>query len=617
MRNGMSRALGLVAVGAVLVAIGAWGSAPRVAPRGAPLHAQTQAQETTFAITNVRVFDGDNVTERATVVVRDGKITAVGAGVNAPAGTAVIDGSGRTLLPGFIDAHTHSWGDALARALVFGVTTNLDMFTEHKQAAQWRREQKDGTATRRADIFSAGTLITAPKGHGTQFGMPIPTIGAAAEAQAFVDARIAEGSDYIKIVSEDGSAYGMKTAALGQDVIDAVIAAAKQRGKLAVVHVGTHAEADRAIAGGASGLVHIFADAPPSPGFAAAVRKAGAFVIPTLSVMESVGGSAGGGSSVAKHPSLAPFVTALERAALAMSFPQRPGNKVRLEHAIAAVAQLHAAGVPLLAGSDAPNPGTTHGLTIHREMELLVKAGLTPLQALHAATAAPSDAFKLADRGRIVVGARADLVLVGGDPTRDITATRDVVNVWKGGVRLERQPAATDAQAAKAITSGQISDFDNGTPSAAFGTGWQISTDSMMGGASEAKMAVVGPGAQGSKGALEISGAIKAGAPFPWAGAMFFPAATPMTPVDLSKFKELVFHARGDGREYQVMMFATRFGNIPMTHAFTAGPEWKEHVIPFKAFSNMDGTDVLGILFSAGNTPGAFRLAIDSVQLRP
>jgi hypothetical protein len=65
------------------------------------------------------------------------------------------------------------------------------------------------------------------------------------------------------------------------------------------------------------------------------------------------------------------------------------------------------------------------------------------------------------------------------------------------------------------------------------------------------------------------------------------------------------------------MMFATRFDNIPMTHAFNAGPEWKEHVIPFKAFSNMDGADVRGILFSAGNAPGAFRLAIDSVQLRP
>ena len=610
----MKREALLIGLGLLAVAMGALGGAPRVAAtRTAPQPAA--ASVGAFAVTNVRVFDGDTAIERATVVVRDGKIAAVGAGVPPPAGAQVIDGAGKTLLPGFIDAHTHSWGDALERALVFGVTTNLDMFTEHGQAAQWRREQKDGTATRRADIFSAGTLVTAPKGHGTQFGMPIPTISSAAEAQAFVDARIAEGSDFIKIVSEDGVAHGMKTAALPPDVIHAVIAAATKRGKLAVVHVGSHAAADAAIAGSPSGLVHIFADAPPSPGFAAAVRNAGAFVVPTLSVIESLTSTAGT-AEAAKDPAIAPFLTATERAAVNATFPQRPGSRNRLEHALAAVAQLHKAGVPLLAGSDAPNPGTTHGVTIHREMELLVKAGLTPAEALHAATASAAEAFKLADRGRIAAGARADLVLVNGDPTKDITATRAIVHVWKGGARLDRQPAPTEEQVAKTMTSGDISNFDDGQASAAFGAGWQISTDSMMGGGSEAKMTVIKPGANGTAGALEVTGEIKAGAPFQWAGAMFFPASTPMTPVNLSKFTELVFFARGDGREYQVMMFATRFGQIPMMHAFTAGPEWKEHVIPFKAFSNMDGSDVSGVLFSAGNTPGAFRFAIDAVRLR-
>ena len=610
----MTREVSLIGIGIVAVVVGALNAAPR----GAAPTAETQtpaASANAFAVANVRVFDGEKAIERATVVVREGKIAAVGAGVTAPAGIQVIDGAGQTLLPGFIDAHTHSWGDALERALVFGVTTNLDMFTEHGQAAQWRTEQKEGKASRRADIFSAGTLVTAPKGHGTQFGMPIPTITSAAEAQAFVDARIAEGSDYIKIVSEDGVAYGMKTAALGQDVIAAVIAAAKKRGKLAVVHVGSHAEADGAIAAGASGLVHIFGDVPPSPAFAAAVRKAGAFVVPTLSVIESVAGTAGS-LGVGKHPAVAPYLTATERAALKGSFPQRPGNKVRLEHALAAVAQLHAAGVPLLAGSDAPNPGTAHGVTIHREMELLVKAGLTPLQALRAATVNPAVAFNLRDRGRIAEGARADLVLVEGDPTKDITATRAITGIWKAGVRLDRQPAPTETQVAKTITSGRISDFDDGEASAAFGMPWQISTDSMMGGGSQAKMTIVKPGANGTAGALEITGEIKAGAPFPWAGAMFFPSSPPMTPVDLSKFTELVFFARGDGRSYQVMMFATRFGNIPMAQPFTPGPDWKEHVIPLKAFSNMDGTDVRGILFSADNTPGTFRLGIDGVRLR-
>jgi hypothetical protein len=280
-----------------------------------------------------------------------------------------------------------------------------------------------------------------------------------------------------------------------------------------------------------------------------------------------------------------------------------------------ATRQLHAAGVPILAGSEAPNPGTAHGATLHRELELLTRAGLSPMAALTAATSAPAAAFGLDDRGRITVGRRADLVLVDGDPTADVTMTRRIVEVWKGGVRLERAPAPTEEALADATASGRISDFDGTEISAEFGDGWQISTDTLFGGSSEAKMQLVKPGAAGSAGALEVTGTIKAGAPFPWAGAMFFPASPPMTPANVSKFKELVFHARGDGREYSVMIFATALGNIPATQPFKAGAEWSEHVIPLKSFG-VDGSDLRGILFSADATPGGFRFAIDAVRLR-
>lgn len=573
------------------------------------------AGSTTFVIQHARVFDGEQLHDRATVVVQGGRITAVGADVQAPQGAPTIDAGGKTLLPGLIDAHTHTWGDALERALVFGVTTELDMFTEHRQAAEWRRQQAaPAGAPGRADVFSAGTLVTAPKGHGTEYGMVIPTITSPDEADAFVDARITEGSDYIKIVYEEGSVYGLKFPSISSDVLRAVIAAAKKRHKLAVVHVGSRRAAETAIAAGADGLVHIFGDEPPPSGFADAARKARIFVVATLSVIESVAGVAGGAALV-QHPAFGPFLRPEEKTALSGTFPQRPGNKVRIEHAMATVRQLHAAGVPILAGSDAPNPGTLHGATVHRELELLVQAGLTPLAALTAATSTPARAFNLNDRGRIAVGMRADLVLVDGDPTRDITATRAITDVWKGGVRLDRRPAPKTT-VAEAIASGNISDFEDGHPSAAFGAGWQISTDSMMGGASEAKMDVVKPGARDSQAALLVTGEIKAGAPFAWAGAMFFPAKTPMTPVDVSKFKEVVFWTRGDGREYQVMMFATRFGNIPQSQAFTAGPEWREVIIPFKAFGDMDGSDVRGILFSADTKPGRFSFAIDNVVVR-
>lgn len=81
-----------------------------------------------------------------------------------------------------------------------------------------------------------------------------------------------------------------------------------------------------------------------------------------------------------------------------------------------------------------------HGATLHRELELLVRSGLTPVQALTAATKSTADAFRLRDRGRIVPGQRADLLLVRGDPTRDITATRAILHVWRSGVELERAP---------------------------------------------------------------------------------------------------------------------------------------------------------------------------------
>jgi imidazolonepropionase-like amidohydrolase len=96
------------------------------------------------------------------------------------------------------------------------------------------------------------------------------------------------------------------------------------------------------------------------------------------------------------------------------------------------------AKVPILAGSDAPTPGTTYGASLHGELALLVRAGLSQLQALAAATSVPAQIFRLPDRGRIRPGMRADLVLVEGDPSLNIDATRNINAVWKRGVRVQR-----------------------------------------------------------------------------------------------------------------------------------------------------------------------------------
>src|SRR5208282_5359317 len=95
-------------------------------------------------------------------------------------------------------------------------------------------------------------------------------------------------------------------------------------------------------------------------------------------------------------------------------------------------------GVPVLAGTDASD-GVTSGALLHAELATIVKAGLTPPEALEDATSVPAKAFSLTDRGRIAPGLRADLLLVHGDPTTDVAATKDIVAIWKQGVRFDRE----------------------------------------------------------------------------------------------------------------------------------------------------------------------------------
>src|SRR5262249_39948733 len=104
-----------------------------------------------------------------------------------------------------------------------------------------------------------------------------------------------------------------------------------------------------------------------------------------------------------------------------------------------ALASLVRAGVEILAGTDANNPGTAHGASLHDELSLLVQDGLAnATAALTAATSAPARRFGLTDRGRVAPGLRADLLLVDGDPTTRIADTRRIVAVWKHGLRMDR-----------------------------------------------------------------------------------------------------------------------------------------------------------------------------------
>ncbi|HRQ63666.1 MAG TPA: amidohydrolase family protein [Xanthomonadaceae bacterium] len=554
-----------------------------------------------FVLRGAQVFDGERLHRNRDVLVQDGRIAAVGPKVPAPAGTPEFSAEGHTLLPAFIDAHTHNFGDARSDALRFGVATQIDLFTAVDSLAAARVERESLERTDQADLWSAGTLLTVARGHGTQFGLPIPTLDDATQADAFVAARIAEGSDFIKLVLEPGRSFGSTMPTLDAATVKSAIEAAHARGKLALVHVSTAVDARTAIEAGGDGLAHLFADTLADADLLALAREREVFVIPTLAVLESVAGRAHG---LDDDPRILSHLSPVQRESLARQFP---GNGVRaklIERALGNARALHEAGVTLLAGSDAPNPGTAHGASLHRELELLVEAGLTPAQALAAATAHPAKRFALADRGRITSAMRADLVLVEGDPLADIRATRAIAAVWKNGYRVARlRFDGTAADQAAPLTEPVLGRFDEGDD------GWMPTTDRIRGGTSDVAMVVSG-------GRLAIDADVRAGSMWPWAGAMRMLGTAPMEPVDARDHATLHVRLRASG-PVQVLFFSgASAAGVPASWPITDVADWTEVSIPLAAVEGFDAARARALAIVAGPQPGTVRIEVDSIELR-
>jgi imidazolonepropionase-like amidohydrolase len=402
------------------------------------LSAQSTARP--LLIRNVRVFDGERVFEGRDVWVENGLIARVLDGTESTASADIIEGRGRTLLPGLIDAHVHVPAvpdEALRQFADLGVTTVLDMFGGGRKLASKQRivaEHLPGLA----DLRVAGFGATAP---GSILGkmalQSIPSIDRPDQAQAWVDARIAEGSDYIKVI--DDEAEGGR---LDQETIEAIVLAAHRRGKLAVAHVLSEQKAREAIAAGMDGLAHLFIGDAASSDFGQFAASHHVFVVPTLMILRTLCGESDG-RALLEDPRLAPFIPADQRPALTRA--PSPERSYLCKGTNDALHQLVAAHVPILVGTDTMPPGqvgafavTGYGATLHAELKLLVDQGMNAVEALTAATAAPARAFGLTDRGQIRPGMRADLLLVDGNPTQDILATRNVVDVWTRGVRVDR-----------------------------------------------------------------------------------------------------------------------------------------------------------------------------------
>jgi imidazolonepropionase-like amidohydrolase len=576
------------------------------------------AEAPTLVIEHVRLFDGTTWTEDATVWLAQETVLAIDPEASVPAGTPRVDGRGKTLLPGFIDAHTHVQIPAqLEQALTFGVTTEIDMFSLPQLGQGLRGEQARGAVHHRADYVSAGILATAPGGHGTEYGFEIPTISGPADAAAWVKARAEEGSEFIKVVYDDGSGYGRNLPTLSAETLAAVVAAAHAQGLEAVVHVSSQHEAIEALEAGADGLAHLFLDEAPSEAFVNLAAERDVFVTGTLPVLFAFCDGTRG-AALADDSQLRPFLPPTEHRALVQGTGGRRAGTCA--HALATAGALHRAGVTLLASTDAPNPGTVHGASMHDALALLVEAGLSPTDALRAATSAPAEAFELGDRGAVAPGLRADLVLVEGDPRETIAATRAIVGVWKAGERLDRDAVAKDVGAAweavehargaaapAGLGDGLIADFQQAELEAKFGAGWQPSTDSMRGGKSEVELSV-------RDGKLELRGTIDEGAlPGAWAGAMFFPGDRPMAPANLVSHPILRFRARGQG-SMTVLAFASQLGFMPATRVVELSPEGADIEVDLRTLV-ADPYDITALFFGGAPVPGPFSFEIDDVRL--
>ncbi len=420
---------------AALIGLAASGVAP-----------STRAQpQTGFRITNVRVFDGERVHQNVGVAVDQGVIRAVGSDLAQWNRLPAVDGRGGTLVPGLIDAHVHTRSaEQLRQALRFGVTTVLDLgaVIEPPELLALRTTARD--ARDMAELRVAGFLATA-RSQEERGGPTLPSnprVASLEDARRFVAARRAEGTDHLKIVLRGLQSANNGVPNLDVALVSELVSAAHANGLPSVAHVETLGDVGIALGGSVDVITHLWRREGANADMARRIVERGTFVMPTLVIPESFLPEAR--ERLIADPRFEDKISAEIRqhlgseqtypliAATAAPIEQRRAN---FATQLAAFHSLREAGAKFIVGSDASHVSPVgFGISLHRELAILTEAGLSAVEALAAATSTTADAFRLHDRGRIVVGLRADLLLVRGDPTSDILATRDIQRVWKGGI---------------------------------------------------------------------------------------------------------------------------------------------------------------------------------------
>lgn len=412
--------------------------------------------------------------EHRDVLVRGGRIDGIveSGSITHDAGVHRVSGKGATLLPGLVDSHVHvnsahkpAWEHALPTPkanllsyLYCGVTTVLD--PGDLVSAFARRDNVLRGTVLGPRIYAAGPVFTAPNGHpipmiratapGWQAKLVIPRltrqVANVAEAKAEAATVLALKPDFLK-VSVDR--IPPEAPRVSSEVIAAIAAAAAEKKVRTLAHIGNTEDALDAGRNGVAAYIHgIYTEPLPEENLAEIVSF-GIPMVATLVVFDSY-------AALGHEPRVA---TELEKQTVSKeildSFNDLPDEKTAGElrgyldmlwaqrkTGRENAKRLHDAGVVILAGSDAQS-GVFPGPGLHRELALLVEAGLTPVETIRAATLAPARFLEnTADPsfGVIAPGKRADLILVEGDPTSDIGALSKIREVMKDGVLLVRNP---------------------------------------------------------------------------------------------------------------------------------------------------------------------------------
>ncbi len=473
--------LWVIAVLAPFVLMGSWQSYSKDhIGNNAALYRDLQ-RSGIFLIRNARIFTGDGkVIENGGVLVRDGKIAAVYEGT-APdpeqLKAEVVEGAGKTLLPGLIDAHIHlaasggistdpqdndvekAMPRSAAALLYSGVTAARSVGDGLDASLKLRKSIADG-AKLGAQLFVCGPMFTAEGGHGTEFVQHLPaaikdtvraqlvrTPKTPEEARKQVRELKAKGVDGIKAILEAGWGDGMLYDRLDLLLVRAVSEEAHLQHLPLATHTGDARDVADAVEIGSASVEHgSWRDEIPDPLLQRMARE-GVYLDPTLGVAEAYALFFGGKPDVLNHSLVQQVVPARllkgtrefvtsgkgADAAKAQLFQQA------LETARVNLLRAWVAGVPLVMGTDSGNPMVFHGPSLHHELQLWVKAGIPVTVALQAATVNAAKLLGAANHiGAIRPGMDADLLLVDGNPLQDIAATERISLVVFKGERIRR-----------------------------------------------------------------------------------------------------------------------------------------------------------------------------------